>query len=147
MFFLCTVFTGIIKLCLCFVVTLAYLNMAHADGDTLSSGIEKFFTVSPNVRLEHPKSGETGRHLFEFSQVDFEIAHADMNNVFDLIQETVTKIIQQVRKDCSEELDLWDRELKIPKKFEVYSTDQLIERYGTDWGKLVSEEAVDPFGC
>ena len=35
-----SVFTSIIKLCLCVVVTLAYLNMAHADGDTLSPGIE-----------------------------------------------------------------------------------------------------------
>lgn len=111
----------------------------------VSSGIEKFFTVSPNVRLEHGKSGETGRHLFEFSQVDFEIARADMNNVFDLIQETVTKIIQRVRKDCSEELALWNREVKVPKEFKVYSTNQLIERYGTDWGKLASEEAFDPF--
>ncbi|MHA2025933.1 MAG: asparagine synthetase A [Candidatus Thorarchaeota archaeon] len=111
----------------------------------VSSGIEKFFTVSPNVRLEHAKSRETGCHLFEFSQVDFEIARADMNKVFDLMQETVTRIIQRVREDCSEELALWDRDVKVPKEFKVYSTEQLIERYGSDWGTLASEEAVDPF--
>jgi asparaginyl-tRNA synthetase len=111
----------------------------------VSSGIEQFFTVSPNVRLEHAKSRETGCHLFEFSQVDFEIARADMNKVFDLMQETVTRIIQRVREDCSEELAIWDREVKVPKKFKVYSTEQLIERYGSDWGNLASEEAADPF--
>ncbi|MHA2322245.1 MAG: asparagine synthetase A [Candidatus Thorarchaeota archaeon] len=111
----------------------------------VSSGLEKFFTVSPNVRLESAKSRDTGRHLFEFSQVDFEIAHANMNNVFDLMQDTITTIISQVRKDCSEELALWDREVKVPKEFRVYTTNQLIERYGTDWGKLASEEADDPF--
>lgn len=111
----------------------------------VSSGIDKIFTVSPNVRLEHAKSRETGCHLFEFSQVDFEIARADMNQIFDLMQETVTEIFQRVRRDCSEELALWNRELKVPKKFELHSTESLIERFGTEWENLASKEAVDPF--
>ena len=49
-----SVFTGIIKLCLCVVVTLAYLNMAHADGDTLSSGIE---TCNGNYAFALGRSG------------------------------------------------------------------------------------------
>ena len=110
-----------------------------------SSGLERFFTVSPNVRLESPKSQDSGVHLFEFSQVDFELAHADMEDVFDLIQETVTATISRVRKDCSEELALWGRELEVPKKYEIHSTDQLIERYGARWEKLASEAANDPF--
>ena len=111
----------------------------------VSSGLEKFFAVSPNIRLESAKSRDTGCHLFEFSQVDFEMAHADMNKVFDLVQDAVTAVISQVRKDCSDELALWDREVKVPKKFRVFSTDQLIERYGTNWEKLASEKAEDPF--
>jgi asparaginyl-tRNA synthetase len=110
-----------------------------------SSSLERFFTVSPNVRLESPKSKHSGVHLFEFSQVDFELAHAGMQDVFELIQDTVTATIARVRKDCSEELALWKRELKIPKKYEIHSTDQLIERYGADWERLASEVETNPF--
>ncbi|MFW9801972.1 MAG: asparagine synthetase A [Candidatus Thorarchaeota archaeon] len=110
-----------------------------------ASGLERFFTVSPNVRLESPKSQHSGVHLFEFSQVDFELAHAGMKDVFDLIEDTVTATITRVKKDCSEEMAIWGRELRVPKKFEIHSTDQLIERYGADWEKLASEEATDPF--
>ncbi|MFW9889219.1 MAG: asparagine synthetase A [Candidatus Thorarchaeota archaeon] len=110
-----------------------------------ASGLERFFTVSPNVRLESPKSQYSGIHLFEFSQVDFELAHAGMKDVFDLIQDTITATITRVRKDCSEEMAIWGRELRIPKKYEIHSTDQLKERYGADWEKLASETSTDPF--
>ncbi|MHA2143751.1 MAG: asparagine synthetase A [Candidatus Thorarchaeota archaeon] len=110
-----------------------------------SSGLEKFFTVSPNVRLESPKSRQSGVHLFEFSQVDFELAHAGMKDVFDLIQDTITATIGRVRKDCNEEMATWDRELRAPKKYEIHSTDQLIERYGANWEKPASEAATNPF--
>ena len=111
----------------------------------VSTGLEKFFAVSPNIRLESVQSRDTGRHLFEFSQVDFELAHADMYEVFELMQDTVTATINQVRKDCYDELALWDREVKVPKEFKIFSTNDLIERYGKNWEKLASEEAEDPF--
>ncbi len=110
-----------------------------------SSGLEKFFTVSPNVRLESPKSRESGVHLFEFSQIDFELAHAEMEDIFGLVERAVTATISRVRKDCSEELSIWDREVTVPKTYRKYSTDQLIEKYGDDWEKLASEEASEPF--
>ena len=110
-----------------------------------ASGLEKFFTVSPNVRLESPNSRDSGVHLFEFSQVDFELAHADMSDIFDLVQETITATIDRVREACSEEMVIWKREVKVPRKFEIYSTDQLMEKYGEDWKKEASEEATEPF--
>ena len=111
----------------------------------VSSGIEKFFAVSPNIRLESVQSRDTGRHLFEFSQVDFELAHADMYKVFELIQDTVIETINQVKRECSDELALWNRELKVPKEFRIFSTNELIERYGNNWEKGASEETEDPF--
>jgi asparaginyl-tRNA synthetase len=111
----------------------------------VSSGLDRFFTVSPNVRLESAMSRDTGCHLFEFSQVDFEMAHATMKDVFDLMQDTVTAIVSRVRKDCSEELSLWNRELQVPRSYHTYTTDQLLDRHGVEWVKLASEEATDPF--
>ncbi|MFW9966304.1 MAG: asparagine synthetase A [Candidatus Thorarchaeota archaeon] len=111
----------------------------------VSSGVEKLFTVSPNVRLESPANRDSGVHLFEFSQVDFELARASKEDVFDLVQDAVIATINRVNEDCSEDLALWNREIKIPRKFAVYSTDQLLDRYGTDWEKLASQKATDPF--
>ena len=111
----------------------------------VSSGLDRFFTISPNVRLESAESRDTGCHLFEFSQVDFEMAHATTRDVFDLMQDTVTAIISRVRKDCREELSLWDRELRVPRNYHAYTTDQLFDRHGEEWVKLASEEATDPF--
>ncbi|MHA2213502.1 MAG: asparagine synthetase A [Candidatus Thorarchaeota archaeon] len=111
----------------------------------VSSGLERFFIVSPNVRLESPKNRATGRHLFEFSQVDFELAHAEMKHVFDLLQETIMAVVNQVKKECSEELAIWDRELKVPEDFPIVTTDDLIDRYGLEWEDKASGEAIDPF--
>ncbi len=111
----------------------------------VSSGIKKFFIVSPNVRLEHAESRSTGCHLFEFSQLDFEIANAKMSQVFNLVEDIITAIIDQVRKECSGELAVWDRELCVPNRFEIYNTEELIERYGYDWEQIVSRDSIDPF--
>ncbi|NHJ12323.1 MAG: asparagine synthetase [Candidatus Thorarchaeota archaeon] len=111
----------------------------------VSSGLEKFFTVSPNIRLESPKNRDTGCHLFEFSQVDFELAWARMEDVFSLVEETITEIIKRVRRNCSEELALWGRELKVPQTYSIYTTTQLVEQYGSGWLGLASMKTVDPF--
>jgi len=42
----------------------------------LSNGFDKIFLLSPNIRLEHPKRNKSGKHLFEFTQLDFEIKNA-----------------------------------------------------------------------
>lgn len=110
-----------------------------------SSGLEKFFTVSPNVRLENPRSRESGIHLFEFSQIDFELAHANMDYVFGLVQRAVTTAISRVKEDCSDELSVWGRELQVPRKFDMHSKENLVESYGDDWEKLASQAASEPF--
>ena len=42
-------------------------------------GLEKIFVLSPNIRLEE-RGRDDGRHAYEFTQLDFEIAHATMAN-------------------------------------------------------------------
>ena len=37
--------------------------------------LERLFVMSPNIRLEASYRRETGQHLFEFTQADFEIAY------------------------------------------------------------------------
>lgn len=109
-------------------------------------GVKKLFIISPNVRLEHPKRSESGRHLFEFSQVDFEIAHGRMDDVFALMGRFMCGIFSHVRRECRGELKALGR--KIPSftwPFPVYSTHELEEKYGKDWEHAASAESKTPF--
>ncbi|MEM1988650.1 MAG: amino acid--tRNA ligase-related protein [Candidatus Woesearchaeota archaeon] len=88
----------------------------------LISGAKKIFIISPNVRIENVSKQYTRRHCFEFSQVDFEIAYAKREDVFDLIEEFMVTLITKLNKDHSELLALQERTLKIPKRpFKKYT--------------------------
>ena len=105
---------------------------------------DKIFTFSPNVRLERSEKRETGRHAFEFTQMDFEIAYAKMKDVMDLVEDLIIHVIKKVKEECKEELDLLGRELKVPlKPFKVYRYSEVLEKYGSD--DVLSEKEKDPF--
>lgn len=111
----------------------------------VSKGLSKFFIVSPNVRLEGEHRKKSGRHLFEFSQVDFEIAHAKMEDIFSLIEDVITTAIKDVKKDCEDDLKVWDRTLKTSGPFKKFTTMELRDKYGSEWESLASKELKDPF--
>ena len=46
--------------------------------------LEKIFVFSPNVRLESLERKDTGRHLFEFTQLDLEVKDAKREDVMKL---------------------------------------------------------------
>ena len=111
----------------------------------ISSGIERLYIVSPNVRLERPDRGSTRRHLFEFSQVDFEISRGTMEDVFSFMEGLLQAIAREVIEHCSAELQTWGRDLSVPRAFKRYTTDELRAKYGLDWETPASLDAVDPF--
>ncbi len=94
---------------------------------------ERIFTFSPNVRLESKDRAKTKRHVFEFTQMDFEIAYAKMRDVMNLVEELVIHIIKTVREKCREELEIFNRELKIPERpFKIYKYSEVLEKFGSD---------------
>ncbi len=108
--------------------------------------LEKIFIISPNIRLEHPKRKETGRHLFEFSQVDFEIAYGTRETVFELMEDFLISMVEHVKMECAEQLKFLGRGLpEIVKPFPRYTTHELAERYGEDWEIHASQAAKQPF--
>jgi asparaginyl-tRNA synthetase len=112
----------------------------------IGQGIEKLFIISPNVRLEHPRRRESGKHLFEFSQVDFEIAGAKKEGVFRLMENYLSGVTEHVRKHCDSHLSSLGRTLPaIPASFPVYSTHELASKYGDDWEAPASLAASGPF--
>lgn len=71
----------------------------------------KIFAFSPNVRLEPPELGETGRHLFEFVQLDLEVRGADRDEVMDLGERLFLHVHNEVRQAFGTELRRLGREL------------------------------------
>ena len=112
----------------------------------LITGLERIYIMSPNIRFEKPARGATGRHLFEFTQMDFEMAHATMKDVMSLVEDLVIYTLKRVREERKEELELLGREVRIPSKpFKVYTTHEMEEKYGSDWEIKASMDHKEPF--
>ena len=112
----------------------------------LITGVEKIFIFSPNIRLENKIRKSTGKHLFEFTQMDFEIAYATMEDVISLVEDLIIEVFKTVKRERKEELEKLNRELKIPgKPFKIYTTHELEEVYGKDWEIPASKAEKYPF--
>ena len=112
----------------------------------MKEGLERIFIISPNVRLEHPMRRESGKHLFEFSQVDFEIAHAKKEDVFSLMEDFMAGLMIDMDGHYEEELESLQRKLPaIEGPFKRYTTYELADKYGADWEMAASLESKQPF--
>ena len=112
----------------------------------VKSGTEKLFILSPNVRLEHPYRAQSGKHLFEFTQLDFELARAEMEDVFALMEEFLYEICQQAKVKLAPELAGLGRKLPtFEKPFPRYTTEELAARFGKDWEMPASLAHTTPF--
>jgi asparaginyl-tRNA synthetase len=111
----------------------------------VASGLERVYIISPNVRLERLDRNSTRRHLFEFSQVDFEIAHGTMGDVFELVEGLIRSVAERVLGECEDDLATWGRTLHVPGQFRRYQSHELLDRYGPDWETEASLCEVDPF--
>lgn len=112
----------------------------------VKEGIDKLFIVSPNVRLEHPKRRDSGKHLFEFSQLDFEIAHAKMEDVFSLMEGFYAGLKPYLDERHAEELRMLGRELPdMCGPYERFRLGDLVKKYGDGWESIKSHEMKKPF--
>ena len=107
--------------------------------------LDKIFVFSPNVRLEPTDRSGTGRHLFEFTQLDLEVKNAKREEVIKLAEGLIVSLIKTVKKDCEKELKDLKRELKVPKTpFKKISYKKAYEKYGKDFETKISKENSDP---
>ncbi|MFH1440205.1 MAG: asparagine synthetase A [Candidatus Woesearchaeota archaeon] len=117
----------------------------------LMSPIRKaIYIISPNIRLEKEECRDSGRHLIEFSQVDFEFKDAKKEDIKDFMEDMIIHVITRVKDECKEELKalgrVGDKELVVPSKpFKRISTKDAEARFGKDYEKILSEEASEPF--
>ena len=116
------------------------LLLTHPD-------IDSIYIVSPNVRLEGPERKDTGRHLFEFTQVDYEFKGKTMDYIIKFTEEMVSYIFSQLNKKYRDLIIQFRGELlKVPETgWPRYSTHELIEKYGDSWEKDSSLAADGPY--
>lgn len=108
--------------------------------------LKKIFIMSPNIRLEKPERKATGRHLFEFTQADFEIAKAKMEDVFALIEEYYLGLSDCLKEEAAEEFAVLGGEVfEFKAPFKRYTTRELAEKYGENWELEASKRNEQPF--
>lgn len=118
----------------------------HKQLSLLNDGIDKIYFMSPNVRLEDGKLRETGRHLFEFTQVDIEFKNQTKKDFMKFVDGMIAGVHRYVIRECPEDLKALGRSLAVPKlPLKVYESEDLRERYGEHFERTASEEAKDPF--
>lgn len=87
----------------------------------------KIFALSPNVRIEPLESIHTKRHLTEFRQIDVEVAYAKCEDVMKLGERLLQYTIENVIRNCYEELKQLNRTIEVPKiPFKKYTYDEIL---------------------
>ena len=107
--------------------------------------LDKIFTFSPNIRLEPIERKDTGRHLFEFTQLDLEVKDAKREDMMRLCEELIVSVIKSVKKNCKNELNILGRKIKIPKiPFNQNNYEEAKRKYGKDFEIMISKIYIDP---
>lgn len=105
----------------------------------------KIFSFSPNVRLEPSERAHTGRHLFEFVQLDLEVREARREEVMDLGERLFLHVLAEVRRRFSRELAAHGRELpEYSRPFPRIAWHEAHREFGEDFEILLSQRSPTP---
>ncbi len=112
-----------------------------------STAYPKLFILSPNIRIEKAERAKTGKHIYEFTQLDFEARNANSKDIFTIVEAAIVTLIKDLKKDMKSELTTLCRcdTLKVPKTpFKIYDRVDLEAKYGADWEPGLAKETKDP---
>lgn len=105
----------------------------------------KLFTLSPNVRVEKRERKSTGWHIYEFTQLDFEMRSASSKDIMQLCEEILRGMTQDLSANCNPVKSLRNEKLKVPRTpFEVFDREELVTKYGKEWESKLPLEIHDP---
>jgi asparaginyl-tRNA synthetase len=112
-----------------------------------STAYQRLFILSPNIRIEKAERAKTGKHIYEFTQLDFEIRDATSKEVFAIVEDALCTLVRDLKLDMKSELTMLCRcntlkSLKAP--FKVYDRVELQAKYGTDWEADIAQEISEP---
>src|SRR4030042_1935947 len=88
----------------------------------------KLFILSPNISIEKGERAQTGKHIYEFTQLDFEARDATSKEIIALVEDALCTLVSSLKKDMKTDLTTLCRcdTLKFPKKpFIIYERTEL----------------------
>jgi asparaginyl-tRNA synthetase len=101
--------------------------------------LDKIFVFSPNVRLEQQQKQSTGRHLFEFTQLDVEVKNAHRDDILRLCETLLVSTLASIKTKCAHELRILGRTMSIPKTpFDTIQYKVAFEQYGGEIEMMIS---------
>jgi len=112
-----------------------------------STAYPKLFTLSPNIRIEKAERGKTGKHIYEFTQLDFEIQNANTKDIFTLVENALCTLVKNLKKDLKEDLTTIGCFNTIPTlegPFKVFDREDLQTKYGPTWETDIVAEISQP---
>jgi asparaginyl-tRNA synthetase len=107
----------------------------------------KLFILSPNIRIEKPERAKTGKHIYEFTQLDFEARDASSKDIITLVEEVICNLLKSLKQEMRDELTVLCRcdTLKLPRRpFKVYNRQELEAKYNANWEEGIAQETTDP---
>ncbi|MCX8150580.1 MAG: asparagine synthetase A [Candidatus Bathyarchaeota archaeon] len=107
----------------------------------------KLFILSPNIRIEKAERAQTGKHIYEFTQLDFEVQNATSKDIFALVEDALIGLVSGLKCDMKSELTALCRcdALQVPKKgFKIYDKEDLEAEYGANWEAELASAIKDP---
>jgi asparaginyl-tRNA synthetase len=118
----------------------------HKQLSLLNGGFDKIYVMSPNVRLEQGDLATTGRHLFEFTQVDIELKERSKRDFIGLVDGMIESVCAFVKKECADDLEALGRKLTVPVlPLKVYESEDLRRQYGEHFETVASQQETAPF--
>ena len=112
-----------------------------------STAYPKLFILSPNIRIEKAERARTGRHIYEFTQLDFEARDATSKDIVTLVEEAIITLVKDLKGEMKNELTTLCRcdTLRAPKTpFKTYDRVDLEAKYGGDWEVAIAKETTEP---
>ncbi len=107
--------------------------------------LKKIFIMSPNIRLETEEKSKTGRHLYEFTQVDIEALEKTREEMMDLAEDLIIYTIKKIKENDAEDLKFFKRSIPDFKKpFRKITYKEAEEKYGKDFEREISLESKEP---
>jgi asparaginyl-tRNA synthetase len=107
--------------------------------------LDKIFIFSPNIRLEQREKQHTGRHLFEFTQLDVEMKNASREDMLQLCETLLVSALESIKTNCTDELHILGRAISIPKTpFKKITYKEANELYGKEFEMMISRSHDEP---
>jgi asparaginyl-tRNA synthetase len=107
----------------------------------------KMFVLSPNVRIEKSERAGTGKHAYEFTQLDFEVRDATSEDIRRFVEGLICGLVEDLKLQMDNELFYLRRTIgpAVPTRpFRVYDKRDLEEEYGTEWENRLVSESSEP---